>query len=102
MFAQNIYNFVSILATGTQGDNSLDPIYDFISTVGPYAIGIVLVLGILYGVILGVRFAKAEDSKERGALQKALINGIIGFVAILVLLIILYAIREPLATWMNS
>ena len=98
----NICNFISIIAAGSQGANSVDPIYDFIDTVGPYAISIVLVLGLFYGVIMGVRYAKAEESKERAAVQKALINGVIGIFAIFVLVVIVYAIREPLVEWMNS
>lgn len=99
---KSISNFVNVLASGTQGANAVDPLYDAISTIGPYAIGVVLVLGIIYGIIIGVKFAKAEDAKERAALQKVLVNGIIGFVAVVVLLGILYAIRGPLVTWMNS
>ena len=98
----NICNFISIIAAGSQGANSVDPIYDFIDTVGPYAISIVLVLGLFYGVIMGVKFAKTEKAEERAVLQKALINGVIGFLTVLVLIIVLYAIREPLVDWMNS
>lgn len=97
-----ISNFVNILASGTQGANAVDPLYDAITTIGPYAISVVLVLGIIYGVILGVRFAKAEKPEDRATLQKVLINGIIGFLSVVVLLGILYAIRGPLVTWMNS
>ncbi len=96
-------NLLSLLATTTiEADNAVSPLYDAISTIGPYAMGVVLGLGLIYGIIVGVRFAKAEDPKERGALQKVLINGVIGFVAILILIAILYAIRKPLTEWMAS
>jgi len=102
MFTKTIFNMISILGAGTQADNAVDPLYDAITTIGPYAMGVVLLLTIIYGIILGVKYAKAEESKERAALQKALINGIIGFLSVLVLLAILFAIREPLVDWMNS
>ena len=95
-------NFLGIMASGSNPAKATDPLYEAISTIGPYAIGVVLVLGILYGVILGVKYAKAEDSKEKAALQKVLISGVIGFLVIALLLGILYAIREPLNDWMAS
>ena len=91
-----------LICAGTTGNDAVDPLYTAITTIGPYAMGVVAILGIIYGVILGVKFARTDDSKERAALQKALINGIIGFVSILVLLVILYAIRGPLVDFMNS
>ena len=94
-------NFISFLSAGNAA-NAVDPLYDAITTIGPYAIAVCAVLLIFYGIILGVKFARAEDSKERKQLQTALVNGIIGIAAVLILVIILYAIREPLVDWMNS
>ena len=85
---------LSILAEGTEAANAVDPLYNAITLIGPYAMGIVAALGLIYGVIVGVRFARAEDPSARAALQKVLINGVIGFVAVL--------IRGPLVEWMNS
>ena len=98
MFVQILNNLI----LATNGDQAVDPMYKAITEIGPYAMGIVCILGIIYGIILGVKFAKAEKSEERAALQKALISGVIGFVSILVLLVILYAIRGPLVDFMNS
>jgi len=93
-------NYVGLLAS--EASNAVDPLYQAITTIGPYAIGVVLLLGLVYGVIMGVRYSKAEDSQTRAKIQKALINGSIGIIAMFILLVILYAIREPLVAWMNS
>lgn len=98
--AMNLLNILA--ASGDQAANAVDPLYDAISTIGPYALGVVTLLGLIYGVIVGVRFARAEDTKERAALQKVLVNGVIGFVAVIILLGILYGIRGPLVKWMNG
>lgn len=97
-------NMISLLGAGagTQGAAAVDPIYNAISTIGPYAMGVVLALGLIYAVILGYKFTQAEGSDEKKTLQKALINGIIGFVTVFILIAILYAIRGPLVDWMNS
>lgn len=96
-----ISNFFSFLGAD-QADNALNPIYDAITLIGPYAMAIVVALGMVYGTILGVKMAKAEDAKDRATYQKALVNGVIGFVAMLILIAVLYAIRGPLSDWMNS
>lgn len=87
---------------GASAESAVDPLYDAITTLGPYAIGIIALLGIIYSVILGVKFSKAENSQEQDAARKQLINAIIGVVAIVVLLSILYAIRDPLIAWANG
>lgn len=70
------------------------PIYQAISLIGPYAMGAVALLCMLYGIVLGVKMAKAEDAEAKKKIQKTLINFVIGCVSIFVLLIILYAIRD--------
>ena len=73
-----------------------DPVYAAIDLLGPYVLGVCAVLSIIYGIILGVKLAKAEDTEERKKVQKTLINFIIGAVSVLLLLVILYAIRGSL------
>ena len=92
-------NGLSLLA---DGDSTIDPLYEAITTIGPYALGLVLALGLIYSIFLGVKMSKAENAEEMNNAKKQLINGIIGFVAIFVLLAILYAIREPLIDWANN
>lgn len=81
---------------------AVDPLYQAIDTIGPYAIGVVLALGLIYSVILGVKISKAESNDEVAAAKKQLVNAIIGFVTVVILLSILYAIREPLVAWANG
>ncbi len=102
--ANLIYGFSNVfrLLGKSDAESSLDPIYQALSTIGPYAISVVLICTILYGIIFGVKFAKAESNEDKAKLQKALINGLIGFITVLILIIILYAIRGPLSEWMNS
>ena len=84
------------------GEDVVDPLYDAVTEIGPYAIGVVLLLGMIYSIILGVRFARSQGAEEVAAAKKQLINAIIGAVTIAILLSILYAIREPLIDWVNG
>ena len=91
--------FINLVA---DAESAMDPLYEAITTLGPYAIGVVGALGLFYAIILGVKFSKASSNDEAQAAKKQLINAIIGVVAIVVLLSILYAIRQPLIEWANS
>lgn len=90
----------SLLLSG--GDDVVSPLYDGISLIGPYAIAVCLTLSIFWGVFLGVKYAKAEDPGEKENLHKVLINFCIGAVTVLVLISVVYAIREPLARYIDG
>ncbi|MBQ9790570.1 MAG: hypothetical protein IJW24_03145 [Clostridia bacterium] len=92
-------NFINLLG---DAEAAVDPLYEAITAIGPYAISIVLVLGLFYAIILGVKISKAPSNDEVQAAKKQLINAIIGVVAVVILLSILYAIRGPLIDWANS
>jgi len=83
------------LLTFLLADNNspASPIYEAITLIGPYALGVISLLVMIYGIVLGVKFAKAEDKETRKKLQQTLINFIIGALSIYVLIGILYAIR---------
>lgn len=86
----------------SEGDDVVSPLYDGISLIGPYAISVCLILSIFWGIFLGVKYAKAEDPGEKENLHKVLINFIIGAVTVLVLIAVVYAIREPLARMIDG
>ena len=76
------YQLTNLLAaTGSEPTNDASPtspIYKAIDLLGPYVLGVCALLCMIYGIILGVRLAKAEDKEERKKCQKTLINFIIG------------------------
>ena len=97
MFALTLSNFIYLLEEEVQDSTVTSPLYKFIDLIGPYAIGVLLVLSMIYAIILGVRYSKSDDDAARKNAQQQLINFLIGAIAIIVLLVILYAIRKPLA-----
>lgn len=96
------FNLSNIKNLICDGDAVLNPVYEGISAVGPIAISLVLVLSLFYGILLGTKYAKATDASQKANLQKTLINFIIGAVIVLILICIIYAIREPLADFINN
>lgn len=92
---------ISILGAST-GEGVVNPIYGGLTLVGPYAIGVVTALSIFYGIFLGVKYAKAENEADKLNAQKTLVNFLIGAVVVVVLISVLYAIREPLGRWIDE
>lgn len=84
------------------GDEVISPLYDGITLVGPYAISVCLLLSVFWGIFLGVKYANADDASEKEKLHKVLVNFCIGAITVLILICIIYAIREPLARFIDS
>ena len=80
-------------------DKVTSPVVDLINSLLGPAIGIVGALGAVYCVILGVKFAKAEEPQEREKAKSHLKNAIIGFVLIFVLMVVLRLSIDPLTKW---
>ena len=79
-----------------------EPIVELIDYLFAPAMTIVVALGSLYCIILGVKFAKAEEPQEHEKAKTHLKNAIIGFVLIFVLVVALRLSVGPLTTWMNN
>lgn len=97
-----LLNKISNFLLSGSGDAVLNPIYEGITLVGPYALSVVIALSIFYGIFLGVKYAQAEDEATKANMQKTLINFIIGAVSVWILIGVLYAIRAPLAKWITA
>lgn len=86
-------------STGTNFDSVTTPIVELIeSLLGP-ALAIVGAVGSLYCVVLGVKYAKAEEPQDREKAKGHLKNAIIGFVLIFVLMLALKLGTPILQDW---
>ena len=87
---------------GVNLDAAVVPIVGLINSLMGPALALVGALGSLYCVLLGVKFAKAEEPQEREKAKTHLKNAIIGFVLIFVLILALNLSKDPLITWMEK
>jgi hypothetical protein len=62
-------------------------------------LSVVGAVGALWCILLGVKYAKADDPQEHEKAKKGLINAIVGFVLIFVLLIMLNIGAKVLTDW---
>ena len=89
-------------AKGANLDGAVKPIVALINSMMGPALALVGAIGSLYCVLLGVKFAKAEEPQEREKAKSHLKNAIIGFVLIFVLILALNLSRNPLIAWVES
>ena len=83
-------------------DSIANPVISLINSLLGPLLGIVGAAGAIYCVVLGVKFAKAEEQQDREKAKGALKNAVIGFVLIFVLLLGLKLLMPTMINWVNS
>ncbi len=78
------------------------PIISLLNMVLTPALFIVGALGAIFCILLGVKFAKAEEPQDREKAKNSLKNAIIGFVLIFVLLVALQIGLPAMTDWASS
>ena len=82
-------------------DSVIKPIVELLNSILTPMLAIVFAVGSLYCVVLGVKYAKAEEPQDREKAKGALKNAIIGFVLIFVLILALTLLKDPMVEWVN-
>ncbi len=105
MVAMMVMMFVAtpVLAdgTGTNFDAITVPIVELINSLLSPILAIVGAVGTLYCVVLGVKYAKAEEPQDREKAKSHLKSAIIGFVLIFVLMLALKLAMPILQDWVT-
>lgn len=58
--------------------------------------------GFLYCVILGVKYATAEEPQEREKRKQAIKTAVIGYMLIFILIVMLYIATPQMTSWMDA
>ncbi len=93
---------MTVLADGQELEKITQPIIELLRSIMGVALGVVVAVGALYCIVLGVKFAKAEEPQDREKAKSHLQNAVIGFVLIFVLILALYLLTPILADWVNE
>ena len=80
----------------------IQPVLDICDFLVPIMLMIVGAVGALWCILLGVKYAKADDPQEHEKAKKGLVNAIVGFVLIFVLLIMLKIGTGVLTEWWSG
>ena len=81
---------------------NVQPIVDLITSILGPVLAIVGAAGTIYCVVLGVKYAKAEEPQDREKAKGALKNAIIGFVLIFVLIFVLKQLMPVMQDWLRQ
>ncbi|MBQ8468344.1 MAG: hypothetical protein IJ542_01145 [Clostridia bacterium] len=86
-------NLVNLLADGASAlDAGYQAFKSVIITVLPIVISVVLLIGMFFGISMGIKFAKAEDADARDKAKGQLINLAIGIGVTAVILLVAYTL----------
>ena len=96
----NSSNAQQQLETGL--DKAVSPVVDLLNSLMTPLLAIVGAVGALYCVLLGVKYAKAEEPQDREKAKGHLKSAIIGFVLIFVLILLLKLLMPVLTQWVQN
>ncbi|MCQ2423800.1 MAG: pilin [Clostridia bacterium] len=97
--------FALVLAVGVNAsgfDDVVKPIVELLNSLMTPILAIVGAAGALYCILLGVKYAKAEEPQDREKAKSHLKNAIIGFVLIFVLILALKLLMPVMIDWVNA
>ena len=80
----------------------IQPVLTLCNTLVPILLAVVGAVGALWCILLGVKYARADDPQEHEKAKKGLVNAIVGFVLIFVLLIMLNIGTNVLTDWWSK
>lgn len=89
-------------ATGANFSSVYGPIVALLNSLLKPLMAVVVAVGALYCVLLGVKYAQAEEPQQREKAKTHLKNAVIGFVLIFVLIFALNMLTPILETWVNA
>ncbi|MGN0818353.1 MAG: Mbov_0395 family pilin-like conjugal transfer protein [Candidatus Coproplasma sp.] len=84
-----LYGLLATSISENEMTKIVTPVLDVCNVLVPVLLSVVGAVGAIYCIVLGIKYAKADDPQEHEKAKKVLINAIIGFVLIFILLIML-------------
>ena len=102
MLATVLMTCPALAANTSSYDAVVNPVISLLNSLLGPILGLVGAVGTLYCVLLGVKFAKAEEPQEREKAKAHLKSAIIGFVLIFVLIVALKLGMKAMIDWLAT
>ena len=102
MLATVLMTCPALAANTSSYDAVVNPVISLLNSLLGPILGLVGAVGTLYCVLLGVKFAKAEEPQEREKAKAHLKSAIIGFVLIFVLIVALKLGMKAMTDWLAT
>jgi len=89
-----LLNISRMLAINSQSLlETSDKVHQILSTIVGPCLSVIGSIGVIYIVIMGVQYAKAETDDKRAELKKRMVNLAIGVVIMIVMITLCFAIK---------
>jgi len=96
------YSGAAFASNGANFDGVVSPIVGLINSLVNPLLAIVGAGGVIFCIMLGVKYATAEEPQEKEKRKQALKTALIGYLLIFILIVALKLSMAPLTTWMNE
>ena len=83
---------VNASALQGMGESAFNEIVKVVNIILPIIMSVLLVIGLYYGIILGVRYAKAESDDDKKKAKDSLVNVIVGVLIAIVFIAVVQII----------
>lgn len=90
-----------VFAEGANFSAVYTPIVDLINSFHSPFMAIVVAIGALYCIVLGIKYAQAEEPQDRQKAKQHLKNAVIGYILIFVLTFALNKLTPILDAWVT-
>ena len=100
--AMTVVSLLTMSASAAGFDDVARPIVELLDSLMTPILAIVGAAGSLYCILLGVKYAKAEEPQDREKAKSHLKNAIIGFVLIFVLILTLKLLMPVMTEWVST
>ncbi len=94
--------FFTAAITQKELSNIVEPLIEICNAVLPVFLAVVGAVGAIWCVVLGIKYARADDPQEHEKAKNGLKNAIIGFVLIFVLLVALKIGVSVFTNWYSN
>lgn len=94
--------FYLLAISSNDMEKIVKPVMEVCNVLVPVLLAVVGAVGAIWCILLGVKYARADDPQEHEKAKKGLINAIIGFVMIFVLLIMLQVGLGIFTEWWSN
>ncbi len=97
-----MYSLLASTVTEKDINQIVKPLLDVLGVVVPVLLGVVGSLGAIWCIVLGIKYARADDPQEHEKAKSGLKNAIIGFVLIFILLVALQIATSVFVSWYRN
>ncbi|MBQ8451154.1 MAG: hypothetical protein IJ538_00010 [Clostridia bacterium] len=88
----NVLNLLAANDISNVANKAYEVFYRIVNIVMPILLAALVLIGMFYGIRLGIEYAKADDDEKKKTAKGKLINVIVGFLIAVVFVAVIYII----------